>query len=223
MGGLNTIPGNNGGNVNTVVFKNLNTAAAVNALQLQGNVEVISQPRIRTLNNQTALIKVGTELPFFSQATQNSQSSGGNYTTSSDTVNTVTVGTILSITPQVADADWVSLDISPVLTRLVQVETSPSKTATAPILEAKQASTFVRMRSGYTVVLGGLIETEKAKAAKKVPVLGDIPGLGLLFTGRYHRNEKRELVIFVTPHIIPTDEASVSSDFPSRINLPVRK
>lgn len=214
LGGINRIvgEGNVGGNPNTLVYESLDTAAAVNALKLQGNVEVISQPRLRTLNNHTALIKVGTETPFFSQVFDSRQTAGGNITTSGDKITTITVGTILSITPQISDLNWVSLDISPVLTSLVATEESPSGTATAPVLDTKQASTIVRVRSGATVILGGLIQTEKASNAKKVPVLGDIPGLGKLFTGTYKRNIKRELVIFVTPRVIPLNEASVQSN-----------
>jgi type II secretory pathway component GspD/PulD (secretin) len=108
----------------------------------------------------------------------------------------------LSITPQVSEDDWISLDISPVLTSLVNTETSPSKTATAPILDTKQASTLVRVRDGTTIVLGGLIQTTKARNENKIPLLGDIPGLGRLFTGTFRFNEKKELVIFITPRIV---------------------
>ena len=218
LSGLNRLVsiGNSGGNANTLVFTNFNTAAAVNALKQQGNVEVISKPRIRTLNNQTALIKVGTETPFFSQTFQANQSQSGNQTFSGDQITTITVGTILSITPQISDNDYISLDISPVLSSLVATETSPSRTATAPVLDTKQASTLVRVRDGVTVVLGGLIQTEKAYNDKKVPVLGDIPGLGKLFTGTYRFKQKKELVIFVTPYIVRENESPVDSKLEER-------
>ncbi|MHB1308633.1 MAG: type II secretion system protein GspD [Limisphaerales bacterium] len=178
------------------------TQVAVEALQQQGEVEVVSQPRIRTLNNQTALIKVGTEMPFFSQTFQSSQNTGGTVTTSGDTVTTITVGTILSITPQISNDDWIALDLSPVLTSLVDSQTSPSRTATAPVLDTKQASTLVRVRDGTTIVLGGLIHNESAKMERKIPLLGDIPLMGKLFTGKYTAKQKKELVIFVTPTIV---------------------
>jgi len=81
-----------------------------------------------------------------------------------------------------------------VLTSLVATERSPSGTATAPVLDTKQASTLVRVRDGTTVILGGLIQTTRAKNDRKVPWLGDIPGLGKLFTGTFRYNQKRELV-----------------------------
>ncbi|MGC8991671.1 MAG: type II secretion system protein GspD, partial [Verrucomicrobiia bacterium] len=197
-GGLGPGPGG----LSTVVFTNFNTAAAVNALETQGRVEVVSQPRIRTLNNQTAMIKVGTEMPFFSQTTTMLQSQGGTSVTSGDQIMIITVGTILAITPQISDEGIISLDIAPVLTSLVGTEKSPSGTATAPKLDTKQASTIVRVRDGMTVALGGLIHNESAKNLRKVPFLGDIPLFGKLFTGTYDARQKKELVIFVTPRIV---------------------
>jgi MSHA biogenesis protein MshL len=228
LGGLNRVgvvgtPGSAipGGNLTSLAFKNMNTEVAINALQMQGNVEVISTPRIRVLNNQTALIKVGVETPFFAQFFESQQSQSGNVTTSGDQITSITVGTILSITPQISNDDWVTLDITPVLTSLVDTRSSPSGSATAPVLDTKQASTLIRVRDGTTVVMGGLIQTQEAKNDKKVPLLGDIPFLGKLFTGTYRHNEKKELVIFVTPRIISINETSVSSDFSSRVNPPV--
>jgi MSHA type pilus biogenesis protein MshL len=221
LGGINRI-GNIGGivsttpglNLSTLVFSNFNTAAAVNALKAQGTVEVISTPRLRTMNNQTALIKVGEERPFFSTSTsyQPGASLGTTIPLQETAVASFTIGTILSITPQVSDDDWVSLDISPVLTKLNQVVTfsssggssggGGSSAATAPDLDTKQASTLVRVFDGTTVVMGGLIQTTVAKNQTKVPLLGDIPLLGKLFTGTFSFKEKKELIIFVTPHVI---------------------
>jgi len=95
-----------------------------------------------------------------------------------------------------------------VLTSLKSVQTFSSggggagTGATAPDLDTKQASTLVRVRDGTTVVLGGLIQTQKIKNDKKVPLLGDIPWLGKLFTGTFRATQKKELVIFITPTII---------------------
>lgn len=221
LGGLNTSPATGSGSAaNTLVFNNMNTAVAITALKTQGSVQVIAAPRIRTLNNQTALVKVGQELPFFSSSSINSPSQSGNLITSSDTITTVTVGTILSITPQISEDGWISMDISPVLTSLEQIDTSPDGTATAPVLTDKQASTLARVRNGTTVVLGGLIQTEKDQSANKVPLLGDIPLLGKLFTGTYNAKTKNELVIFVTPHIVEADERSVEYQEPPEDGKP---
>jgi len=205
LGGLNTFPGSS---LTTLIFTNFNTGAAVNAMAQQGNVEVISKPRLRTLNNQTAMIKVGEEVPFFNGASTVLQSAGGSTGLGSITVNSVTIGTILSLTPQISDTDWVSLEISPVLTSLNATETFTSgegttaASATAPDLNTKQAASLVRVKDGSTVVLGGLIQTQEARNDTKVPILGDIPLLGKLFTGTFRFKQRQELVIFVTPHIV---------------------
>jgi len=229
LGGINRFPivGTSGsttpgGNPATLVFKNLNTTAAINAMKEQGTVEVISTPRIRTLNNQTALIKVGEEMPFFNTSTTFLPGTTAGTTTvqQNTTISSITIGTILSITPQVSEDDWISLDISPVLTRLNQVVSISSSgsgsgssggggsSASAPDLDTKQASTLVRVRDGTTVIIGGLIQTEKSTNQTKVPILGDIPYLGKLFTGTYRLAQKKELVIFVTPRIIREEEPS---------------
>lgn len=224
LGGINHLPlvGTSasttpGGNPATLVFQNFNTAAAINALKQQGSVEVISTPRIRTLNNQTAMIKVGEEVPFFNTQTTlvPGTVAGTSTILQQGIVSSITVGTILSLTPQVSSDDWISLEITPVLTSLKAVVSagspnggggggngSGSGAVTAPDLDTKQASTLVRVRGGTTVVLGGLIQTEKAKSDKKIPFLGDIPWVGKLFTGTLRFNQKKELVIFVTPRIV---------------------
>jgi MSHA type pilus biogenesis protein MshL len=223
LGGISTLPNVGttpqlGNNVSTLVFQNFNTKAAINALELQGKVEVISKPRVRTLNNQTALIKVGEDLPFFNNSGLVQQSSGGFVSQQNITVTSITVGTILSLTPQISEDDWISLDISPVLTSLKGVVSAPSSGGsggggsgggtTAPDLETKQASALVRVRDGTTVVMGGLIQTQVAKNLTKIPLLGDIPLLGKLFTGTFDSKLKQELVIFVTPHIVRDFEGS---------------
>src|SRR5262249_3631326 len=203
-----------GGNLASLVFQNFNTQAAINALAQQGLVEVISKPRIRTLNNQTAMIKVGEEKPFFSVGTTILPQSGStSLIAPSTTVRSITSGTSHSITPQISENDWISLDITPVLTSLKAVVSfsgsgtgsggsGGATTATAPDLDTKQASTLVRVHDGNTIVLGGLIQTENARNDTKIPILGDIPFVGKLFTGTFRFKQKKELVIFVTPHII---------------------
>jgi MSHA type pilus biogenesis protein MshL len=226
LGGLNrfgligssasTVPG---ANLTTLVFTNFNTRAAVNALAQQGSVEVVSKPRVRTLNNQTALVKVGEDIPFFNTSTTivPGTTPGSSTVLQQTIVSSITVGTILSITPQISDDDWISLDISPVLTSLKAVvsfsgngSSSPGSatSATAPDLDTKQTSALVRVRDGTTVVLGGLIQTQEAKNNTKIPILGDIPLMGKLFSGTFRFKQKQELVIFITPHIV-TDSAEL--------------
>lgn len=188
----------------TFLFGNDNTRVLLEALEEQGEVNVVSQPRIRVINNQTAMIKVGTETPFFTSRTTTIPGTTAGTTTQlqEDAVQTITIGTILAITPQISSNDWVTLDVAPVLTSLVETRVSPSEATTAPVLDIKQASTLVRVRSGTTIVLGGLMQDEHGKTTKKIPLLGDIPLLGYLFRGKVDFTAKKELVISITPTIV---------------------
>jgi MSHA type pilus biogenesis protein MshL len=192
-------------NAFSMIFSNQNTSVILTALQEQGDVSVISQPRLRTLNNQTALIKVGTDTPFFSQNIfflPSTSPTAAATLVQQDEYQLITIGTILAITPQIAASGSITLDISPVITSLVDTKIGPNRT-TAPVIDIKQASTLVRVNDGETVILGGLIQTATAKTLRKIPVVGDIPVLGKLFQGKFDAKQKRELVIFLTPKIIP--------------------
>jgi MSHA type pilus biogenesis protein MshL len=180
----------------------LNENVVIQALQAQGEVRVVSQPRVRVLNNQTALIKVATDIPFFSQTSTFFQNQGSTVQTEGDQITTITVGTILALTPQISSNNWITLDISPTLSSLVETVTSPSRTATAPKIDIKQSSTLVRVPDGATIVMGGLIQDARSKTQRKVPVLGEIPVLGYLFKGVTDAKQKKELVMFVTPRIV---------------------
>jgi MSHA biogenesis protein MshL len=173
----------------------------VQALKEQGDLEVVSQPRIRTMNNQAALIKVGSDKPFFRQSSVVITGTGPSQVATDTEVQIITIGTILSITPQISDDGWITMDISPVITRLVDTVEGPDGT-TAPETDIKQTSSLVRVRDNQTVVIGGLIANENAKTVRKVPLLGDIPWLGKLFQGVFTKKRKVELVIFITPTIV---------------------
>ena len=149
------------------------------------------------MNNQPALIKVGTDIPFFDQTTvQNDNSS-----LSTEEVRFVTEGLVLSITPQISDDGLIILDVTPIISRLLDTEVS-TLGSTAPVMEIKQSSTLVQLRDGEMVTIAGLIRDLDSQTERKVPVLGDIPLMGNLFKGRYTKKSKSELVMFITPRII---------------------
>ena len=171
----------------------------IEALQEQGDVQVVSQPRILTLNNQPALIKVGTDQSFFTSTTSQGVGGAGNVIT--EQVRTVTSGLVLSVTPQISQDGWIMMDVSPILTRLTDTATSDNG-STAPIMDVKQSGGLVRVRDGQMVVIGGLIQEQLADTERKVPFLGDLPGLGWLFRGTYQAERKTELIIFLMPRIL---------------------
>lgn len=179
------------------------TKVVIDALKEQGRLEVVSQPRLRTLNNQAALIKVGTDKPFFRRTSTTISGSTSPVTTENVDVQSITIGTVLALTPQISEDGWITMDISPVITRLVDtVSSGGNNPSTAPEVDIKQTSSLVRIRENTTVVIGGLIQNERHKTTRKIPILGDIPILGYPFRGVFENKRRTELVVFITPTIV---------------------
>lgn len=186
-------------------FERGGTSAMLDALAQQGQLRVVSRPRLRTLNNQPAVIRVGQERPLFSQTREVIRDGDGEpidqFTVERENV---TIGTVLSITPQISRDGIITLDITPAVSRLVSevVVENDSGSSTGAIIDIRQASSLVRARSGETVVIGGLVQDSTTETTRKVPLLGDLPGLGRLFRGTYESTEQTELVIFLTPRVV---------------------
>lgn len=181
--------------------------AVIHALQQQGEVKTVAQPRLRTLNNQTAMIKIGEDRPFFRLQQSTTFSQGGttspvNQTQENYSVSTITIGTILAVTPQIDGEDTITLDVLPAITRLQAIVTSPDGKQTAPLTEVKQASTIVRLKDGETAVIGGLISEDAGETTRAVPVLGSIPLAGRAFQTKAALRNRTELVIFLTPKLV---------------------
>jgi len=182
--------------------------AAIHALRQQGDVRTVAQPRLRALNNQTAFIKVGEDRPFFRLQQSTTFQQGGttvpvNQTQEQFSVSTITIGTILAVTPQIDGEGVITLDVLPAITRLQAIVTSPDGRQTAPLTDVKQASTIVRLRDGETAVIGGLISEESGETVRAVPVLGSMPGVGGAFRSKAKLRARTELVIFLTPRLVP--------------------
>ncbi len=182
-------------------------SAVIQALKQQGEVKTVAQPRLRALNNQTAFIKVGEDRPFFRlQQTTTLQQPGAttafNQTQENFSVSTITIGTILAVTPQIDGDKTITLDVLPAITRLQAIVTSPDGRQTAPVTEVKQASTIVRLRDGETAIIGGLISEETGESERRVPILGKIPVVGAAFRSRANLRARTELVIFLTPRLV---------------------
>ena len=182
-------------------------SAIIQALRQQGEVKTVAQPRLRALNNQTAFIKVGEDRPFFRlQQTTTLQQPGAttafNQTQETFSVSTITIGTILAVTPQIDGDRMITLDVLPAITRLQAIVTSPDGRQTAPVTEVKQASTIVRLRDGETAIIGGLISEETAATERRIPLLGKLPLIGAAFRSKANLRARTELVIFLTPRLV---------------------
>ena len=162
----------------------------LSAVQAEGNGEIVSTPRIITANNMQARIEEGVEIPY-----QEASSSGATTTQFQEAVLSLTV------TPQITPDNRVIMDL--LVTKDSVGELVSSATGGfVPSIDTRSVQNRVLVNDGQTVVLGGIYETETRDTVSKVPVLGDIPGLGFLFRKRTQVNNKSELLIFVTPRII---------------------
>lgn len=183
-----------------------NVTALINALEQQGEVQIVSQPHIRTLNNQSALIKVGTDRTFFRREQNTDNTTAGSTTTTTDVPQVVTEGIVLSITPQISKDGWIMMDVSPIVTRVSSVAEVKSSTgnvlSSAPNLDIRQTSSLIRAFNGDTVIIGGLIQTLDSNTNKGVPGLDDLPAVGGLFRGQNNSKIKKELIIFLTPKLV---------------------
>ncbi|MEA2082675.1 MAG: hypothetical protein U9O82_00220 [Thermodesulfobacteriota bacterium] len=181
----------------------------IDALSTQGNVNVLSSPRISVLNNQTALINVGRTIPYLDwemEVDEDPLDSTRRIGVLVPTVQMAQSGVSLGVTPQISAQGITTLHIVPVITDLAEYRTFTweGNTWDVPIIDVRETDTIVRAENGTTIVLGGLIQERVRDTSSTVPLLGDIPLFGrLLFSGEQRDSTKRELVILLTPTVIP--------------------
>ena len=162
----------------------------LSAAQAEGRGEVISTPRVITANQREAVIEQGTEIPY-----QESSSSGAT------TISFKKAVLSLKVTPQVTPDNRIILDLTVKKDSVGQIIVGGAGQQ-VPSIDTRTVTTQVLVNDGQTVVLGGILETERRETEKKVPYLGDVPVLGRIFKTTGRTNNKDELLIFVTPKIL---------------------
>ncbi|HWK50226.1 MAG TPA: hypothetical protein VNR40_10085, partial [Steroidobacter sp.] len=162
----------------------------LSAAQAEGRGEIISSPRLITANQREATIEQGVEIPY-----QESSSSGATTTQFKKAVLS------LKVTPQITPDNRVILDLTVSKDSVGQLVASATG-GFVPSIDTREIVTQVLVNDGQTVVLGGILETERRDAERKVPYLGDIPVVGRLFKSTTTTDNKDELLIFVTPRIL---------------------
>lgn len=178
-------------------FFNGDWGVLLTALNTDNKNDILSTPSIVTLDNKEAAFNVGQDVPVLS----------GSQTTSADniysTVERKTVGTKLKVTPQINEGDSVLMEIEQ---EVSSVDSSTTSSTLGPTFNTRTIQNAVLVKSGETVVLGGLMDDSSKQEVSKVPLLGDIPLIGQLF--RYTSNEKskRNLMVFIRPTIIRDDD-----------------
>ena len=188
---------------------------ALRALETEGKLEVLSRPQIVTSDNQTSNITVGQEVPFIvsSRTTDTGQ-----------TVNTIQyqdIGIILNVTAHINEEGLVIMDVAPEVSSLTGTTVPISETVSAPVFAKRSAQTRVGVQDGQTVVIGGLMEDRKTDNNQGIPLLRNVPGIGLLFGRRQRDKSKTELLIFLTPHVAhePTSLEPMSADDADHLKL----
>jgi len=172
--------------------------ALLRALSDRDKVKVLSTPHITTLDNVEATISIGTQFPF----PQTNESSGGTVQTSFDFKD---IQIELQVTPRVSVASQqVVMDVEQTIDELTG--TLRQGVAEVPIIATRRAETKVMVKSGQTIVIGGIIRDRTEKSQTGVPILQDIPILGALFRRTRDRTERTELMVFLTPFVVTTDE-----------------
>jgi MSHA type pilus biogenesis protein MshL len=172
--------------------------ALIAALERQGEVSILSSPKVSTLNNQKAIIKVATDDVFFTQTTQREPLTG--VVTQTVTPNTITEGIVLDVTPQIGE-DTITMNIRPSISERLGSATSPTGDI-VPILAVRATDTVVRVRDGQTVVIGGLMSQRSTKTRNGIPGLQRTPVVGRAFRNDDEGEVKVELVILLTPTLV---------------------
>jgi type IV pilus assembly protein PilQ len=157
----------------------------LSALQADGKGKIISNPRVLTSDQAEAIIEDGTDIPYLQAS-----SSGATSVSFKKAVLS------LKVKPQITPDDNIIMDLK------VNKDSRGENTVAGPAINTKQITTQVLVENGGTVVIGGIFNQEESSTVTKVPLLGDIPVLGFMFRNTDKRDDKRELLVFVTPKIL---------------------
>lgn len=198
-----------------------NISATLNLLEQFGQVKVLSSPKIMTLNNQTAVIRVADNIVYFGTSAIPYQTVVGNTIATTFRVTTtpkvVPVGLIMNITPQISDNDEVTLNVRPTITRVIGYVVDPnpdfadSKVGNKiPEIQVREMESILKVNHGDIAVMGGLMQDTIEHNTTGIPVLSKLPLVGDLFSQRNDKYIKTELVIFLRPLIVR--DASINGD-----------
>jgi len=169
---------------------------ALDMLIHNGSARVLANPKIATLNGREASILIGSRIPYIISSTV----FAGGGAAPTQRIEREEVGIKLRITPLINADGYITTEIQP---EVSSVSGFTGENNALPIVATRQASTTVRLKDGSTVIIGGLLNEEKTTTVTKVPLLGSIPVIGYLFQHRSIDTSKRDLVIEVTPRILP--------------------
>jgi general secretion pathway protein D len=191
-------------------------SATLNALASITNVKVLSAPNLLVLNNHTAALQVGDEVPVETASSSSVIGSDSPIVNSIDYLNT---GVILKVTPRVNDGGLVLLDISQEVSDVLAVPASAQ--IQSPTIEQRRIASSIAVQDGQTIALGGMIADTRTKNNDGVPILKDIPYLGNLFSNTDNKDERTELIVLLTPRVIrnTTDLQAITDELRVKIKV----
>lgn len=197
------------GGVTSLSFANADFSGVVSLLKSQGNVQVLSSPRVTATNNQKAVIKVGQDEYFVTEVSNTTTTGTATTSTPEIQVDPFFSGIALDVTPQISDDGDVLLHVHPSVTEIAEqnkVITLNEEQYVLPLAQSniRETDTVIRAKSGEIVVIGGLMQSSSSDGESRVPFLGAIPVLGNLFKSKQDTERKKELVILLKPTVVGT-------------------
>lgn len=215
-------PPNSGSPSATIGYTDTNSdgtlQSTIKALNEFGQVRVVSSPKITALNNQLAILKVVDNRVYFTVDVQSNVTDGTVQTTFDTQINTVPVGLVMTVTPYIGRGSEVLLNVRPTVSRILGFKNDPNPELAAagvenevPEIQVREMESMLWVNSGQTAVIGGLMQNSVDRTRRSVPLLGDLPLLGGLFSFRDDQVQKTELIIFLRPTVV--EEASISGDY----------
>jgi MSHA biogenesis protein MshL len=201
--------GTTAGSMFGLAFQTSNFAALISFLESQGTVHVLSSPRISAMNNQKAVLKIGTDEFFVTGLTTTTNSTAsGNTITPSVTLQPFFSGVMLDVTPQIDDKGNILLHVHPSVSQVSTVNKAVNLgiagNLNLPLAASatSEVDSMVRGQDGRVVAIGGLMRQSSTGDSSQVPVAGNLPVLGALFRNKQNVNQKRELVVLIKPTIV---------------------
>jgi len=187
-----------GGALKFGIAKKKKFSALLDLLQTQGQVNVLSSPRIVTLNNTTATINIAEQIPVIGRSIVDSTAG----TRTEFEISFQDAGINLEVTPKIGPSGQMIMTVKPKITEQTGTVTTPDGLQTQPILNVRESSNTIKVRDAESIVIGGFIQNRKSEAVTKVPFLGDIPYINPLFRSTDQKIDKVELIIILTPRIL---------------------
>jgi MSHA biogenesis protein MshL len=207
----------------TIHYSNPNAAvggsimSTIKLLDSFGKTRVLSSPRLMVINNQTAVLKVVDNRVYFTVKADTVTNQTTSTTTFTTTQNVVPIGFIMNVTPQISENDMVTLDVRPTVTRIIDSVPDPNPSLAAanitsliPVTQTREMESVLKVASGQTAVLGGLMLDSFEGRRDGLPIASQIPVVGDFFSNRNDLAQKSELVIFIRPIVVR--EASLEGD-----------